>query len=108
MTSTGSGGLLSNGIRYGAEAYQLLVSMAASACSATNALVPSIAALAAASVIRGLRFTGGLLPGDIGEQLYTKFLNSCFVRRPMTFVMGDGQQLVPGGDIVGDEWRCRP
>src|SRR3954451_20761454 len=28
MTSTGSGGLLSNGIRYGAEAYQLLVSMA--------------------------------------------------------------------------------
>jgi hypothetical protein len=31
MTSTGSGGLLSNGIRYGADAYQLLVRVAASA-----------------------------------------------------------------------------
>src|SRR4029453_9563812 len=48
MTLSGWGGLLSKGIRYGAEAYQLLVRVAASACRATKALAPSRAALAAA------------------------------------------------------------
>src|SRR4051812_24482223 len=68
MTSTGLGGLLSNGIRYGALAYQLLESVAASACRATTAPAPSSAALAAATVIRGLRFTGSS-PGGGGERL---------------------------------------
>src|SRR4051812_23693366 len=83
MTSTGSGGLLSKGIRYGAEAYQLVVRVAASACSATTALAPSIAALAAARAIRDRRLIVLLLPGDIGEQRYTRFLNSYDGHRPM-------------------------
>src|SRR3954467_12399996 len=70
ITSTGSGGLLSNGIRYGAEAYQLLGRGAGAACSATNALAPSMAALAAASVMRGLRFTLASPAWGISENSY--------------------------------------
>src|SRR5262245_51110717 len=60
MTVIGSGGALSNGIRYGAEAYQLSVSAALALWALTNptSVAPPMATAVAARLMRDLRCTG--------------------------------------------------
>src|SRR5438105_5363587 len=65
MTATGSGGLLSNGMRYGADAYQLLLSaaLAGQAFTTPTAAAAMVTAATDASVNVLLRCIGGCLPG---------------------------------------------
>src|SRR3954471_3747403 len=59
MTVIGSGGSLSNGIRYGADAYQLLLSAALALCALTRptAVAPAAATTVTARVTNDFRGT---------------------------------------------------